>query len=316
MRPVTFFAVNKYLQSSGYSCYSFEVRTQGNYLPVDAEWNYKDIPHLNHIHNLVDSGVTFADDHVVTSIITQNVPPFFKFPMTLVNYHVASDKIIYHSQFLFWVIVIETTFCFLDEINKAGCEVVTKYNLYGPRYLQWLCFFFKFVIKRNNKELMNEDVPMRNRRQELREAGFDFKVSMGEYHSYSKTLELDRQNVISPNLMGFVGKFDLKDIPEGDEGLLLGDSVGMGFRVVRSVKKDVLLIFSRVCDHYGADLSSARCQKGFLICPWHGKFVKPLATISTKGDDVSVLQKQAGVKLKVVGQAVSLYWEMKSEKRG
>ncbi|MBU6338902.1 MAG: hypothetical protein KGQ36_02905 [Rickettsiales bacterium] len=37
----------------GYKFRTFELSSQGDFLPSDADWNYKDIPHLKNIHNLV-----------------------------------------------------------------------------------------------------------------------------------------------------------------------------------------------------------------------------------------------------------------------
>jgi len=170
MKSTDLKSIDKFLRGYGYSCYRFSVETVGEYLPIDAEWNYKDIPHLNHIHGLVDSGITFADEHIATSILMQEIRPFFKVPMTLVNYHISDSQIIYHSQFLFWVLIIETNFDYLNKEEKTGCRVVTNYNIYSPRFFKWFCPLFKFLIKRNNRSLMKDDVPMRERRHHLRKS--------------------------------------------------------------------------------------------------------------------------------------------------
>jgi len=298
--------LDKYLRSFKYKCYSFSVETLGEYLPIDAEWNYKDIPHLNHIHGLVHSGITFAGDHIATSILVQEIMPFLRIPMTLVNYHVSSKKIIYHSQFLFWIIIIETNFEYRNEIERTGSRTITKYNLYGPRIFRWLCPLFKFFIKRNNQNLMQDDVPMRERRQTLRKAGYDFLVSKKDYHSYSDTLKLGDSNLIEPDLTGLIGTFELSDVPVGTRGLLVGDAIGRGFRVVKLQETNVLLVFERVCEHYGADLSNAKLDQKMLMCPWHGNRLRPIAQIHL-AENNSVQGQRKNFEIKIDGQTVSIF---------
>ena len=66
------------LSNEGVTFKSFTLTSEGDYAFDDADWNYKDIPHLKHVHNLVESHPTFASDNQVNHIIFQKIPPFFK----------------------------------------------------------------------------------------------------------------------------------------------------------------------------------------------------------------------------------------------
>ena len=38
-------------KEEGYTFRIFELASEGDFLPSDADWNYKDVPHLKNVHH-------------------------------------------------------------------------------------------------------------------------------------------------------------------------------------------------------------------------------------------------------------------------
>ena len=43
------------MTNEGYCNTEFMLESVGKYTPLDSDWNYKDVPHLNIVHKNVDS---------------------------------------------------------------------------------------------------------------------------------------------------------------------------------------------------------------------------------------------------------------------
>ena len=73
------------LESHGLSfSQSSQVHT-GSYDALDAEWNYKDVPHLGKIHSQVNAVVTYLGDNVSSSMFVQSIGPIKIILNTLLN---------------------------------------------------------------------------------------------------------------------------------------------------------------------------------------------------------------------------------------
>ena len=58
-------------QKYNYKFDIFTVTSLGEYNKEDSDWNYKDVPHLNIVHQNVDSVQAFISDKVAGSVNTQ-----------------------------------------------------------------------------------------------------------------------------------------------------------------------------------------------------------------------------------------------------
>jgi hypothetical protein len=93
---------------------------------------------------------------------------------------------------------------------------------------------------------------------------------------------------------------DIEAIPQGSK--LMADSAGQGVRIVREVNK--LQVFPRICLHEGASLDDAKISNDCLICPWHGKKIKPIFEIDLQSPLKSY--ESSGIKLTINDQVMRI----------
>ena len=260
------------LKAQGLYFSSFSLDHQGNYAATDAEWNYKDVPHLHYVHEWAEAIISYVGDHEIASVNIQNVLGL-KLPLGVFNYSFDGRTQIYYTTFLFFVLIVETTYDPLD-VNKT--KVVTTYSVGSPRVLQFTFPFIRWLITRNYKNLMSTDIPMRTRRGELRSWGYAFIRPSGGY-GFEQTMNISGSNVVVTKDPIPFPSVQLKI--ERDQSLpnewLIGRADHLGLRVVR--KDEKILLFPRMCPHEGASLDLHPCVKGKVTCPWHGRVFQPVA---------------------------------------
>jgi len=119
-------SLKKTLGNEGVNFKTFKLFSEGRFSFVDADWNYKDIPHLHYVHDLVESHIAFADHDIVTNISFQKIPPFFRIPISITNYDYDKDTQIYYTSFLFYILLVETK---IVKVKENFTRVETRYNI-------------------------------------------------------------------------------------------------------------------------------------------------------------------------------------------
>jgi hypothetical protein len=259
------------LSAEGMVFSSSEQSHTGQYAPADAEWNYKDVPHLKEIHNQVEGIPGAITREYWVGFFMQKIGPV-QVPITVFNYGADPLSNVYFGAVGPFALIISTNW---QDNGNSTTTVVTQYNLGSARYLRWMHGIVHKVLARNYKVLMDADTPMRLRRGELRSRGYEFDGD-NTGHGFLETINLQTVGVIPPSAaesFSWVGEVDA--IPQGST---FGgtDDVG-GVRIVR--QQDKLLVFPRVCLHAGASLDDAKIDGDCIICPWHGKRTQPLAVL-------------------------------------
>jgi hypothetical protein len=262
------------LKGLGYKFRSFELISSGQYEIDDADWNYKDVPHLDFIHPLVDScPAVIADEHVST-IFLQKVFGM-KLPMVLYNYESGKDEQTYFSAFMAFVLIICTKY----DHGSGVTTVTTKYNIGGPSILLALAFpIIRYALSKNYTNLMDGDTPMRLRRGELRAMGARFKKP-GNSYSFRKTMLVTEVNCTFDESLFSKEESERVDQVVKHEGdtaarFLTGRSDAWGLRV--EIRDGLALVYPRLCEHEGACLDSAMADQMALRCPWHNKRINPI----------------------------------------
>jgi nitrite reductase/ring-hydroxylating ferredoxin subunit len=203
--------------------------------------------------------------------------------MSVFNYQVKPGSQIYYTTWLFFVLVVETVY---HEAAPGRTRVETTYSVGTTRWLRWCFPVIRWLITRNYRDLMSQDVPMRLRRGQLRQWGYAFEGD-GSTHSFEKTMDVSVANVRPPADASPWPETSLsleRDLPAGRE-ILLGRSDHLGLRVVREGEK--ILVFPRMCPHEGANLDVSRCAGQSIACQWHGRQFKPLAALPAAGSQRS-----------------------------
>jgi len=280
------------LEKEGLHFSQFSLTHEGNYTTDDADWNYKDVPHLHHIHQLVEATFATMTDKLITTINVQSVFGL-KLPLCVVNYESGKNEQTYFTSWLFFVLIVQTKYV---ELGECKTRVVTTYHVGSPRLLKWCFPLIRFSIKRNYKDLMSGDIPMRERRGKLRSWGYSFHKDTDTY-SFPKTMEIMQENALPPKTITEPYQIQINDkLPHNGE-YFHGRDDHLGLRLVR--KDSELYVFSRMCMHEGASLDSSTCSKEMkLKCPWHGRLHAPLACFKLN-ENKSQMVKTNGLQMEM-----------------
>lgn len=258
------------LKAEGLRFSEFTLTHEGDYAVADADWNYKDVPHLHFVHELVEATIALVEDD---KIVTVNMQKVFgiTLPLTVCNYQAENERQVYFTTWLFFALIVETGY---ERLAENRTRVHTTYAIGAPALLRWCVPFIRWTIKRNYKNLMSTDIPMRERRGRLRSWGYSFKRT-GEQYSFEQTMDIHRCNVMNAATSFSAVRLDLSEVLPGDGQYYVGRSDHLGLQLRRSANR--VEVFPRMCVHEGAELDGSGYCEGKIRCPWHGRAYSPLA---------------------------------------
>jgi hypothetical protein len=264
------------LGPAGFTFSQFQLVSEGHYATYDADWNYKDIPHLNALHKLVNSYPSSIADDIVTSVNLQNVAGFV-LPMIVVNYHSGQDRQTYYTSFLNLLLIVETHW---SSIGPNQTRVETNYAIGSRWYLKFLHPIVRRLITKNYRQLMSEDLPMRDRRGTLRDWGYAYRTD-GPPHSFAATLHILEENMVVKHDMPTpapetIPLAQLDGARTQDFFTSRSDHWGLRLRV----DDGHLQVYPRMCPHEGACLDEQPIERATVRCPWHARILRPLATLA------------------------------------
>jgi hypothetical protein len=269
--------IEESLKLEGLKRKSFTVSSEGRYSSDDADWNYKDIPHLKMVHKLINNHLVVGENYFLTSIAFQKILGIFKIPLCLINYDYDESTQIYYTSFLFYILVIETR---IIKVEENFTKVETTYNIFGGNFMPIFFWAIRFLLIRNYKNLMADDIPMRNRRGWLRDQGYKFtKVNEDQKYTYLETARISEKHVYYSGENKKIFHYSIPLDHELPLTTCVGDSGSTGFRIEHQDGR--LYIYPRMCNHEGADLTCADKKGANLICPWHGKMIEPIAILDS-----------------------------------
>ena len=257
------------LTGEGFRFCHFTMISEGDYSADDADWNYKDTPHLHQIHALAESHPALVGHDLNCTINLQRILGMW-FPIALVNFEFAKNRQVYYTTLLFFVLVIETK---IEPRGPISCAVHTNYSIGAPRWIFFLTPLLRKLVVRNYHVLMSEDIPMRNRRGQLRKLGYSFRKK-GETYSFANSRLIMQENLLPPSGASNVIRADYVELLQGKREAFAGDEGLLGFRLVRIA--DEVVLYPRACPHEGASLDKSDCTGGSVKCRWHGRNIAPI----------------------------------------
>lgn len=273
MRKLSKAELIRRLKQEGLRFSEMSLISEGDYTPDDADWNYKDVPHLHHVHELAEAYPALIDDDVICSVNMQKIL-FLWFPITLVNYEFSAYRQVYFTTLFFFVLVIETV---SESVGPLRTRVTTNYSIGYPKWLGVAAPILKWLIRRNYNVLMAADIPMRERRGELRKLGYRFEKK-GETYSFEDTLNVSKSNLLPPKDVSFLIRSNYFQELSSRNETFIGDSGLLGVRLLR--RHDEVIIFPRACPHEGALLDTMPCDAENVRCYWHGRLIRPIGRFS------------------------------------
>ena len=281
------------LAEQGMCFTSSEQRTTGEYDSADAEWNYKDVPHLKEAHENAEAINGALSKSSASSIFIQKVGPI-RIPLSVCVYSPGPNSISYFTSIGPFVLVISSSWKTL----LTSTTVTTRYHLGSTRFFKPFHFFIHKILEKNYKVLMNVDVPMRVRRGELRSRGYIFLNDESGY-GFLETINLQVLGVKVPTtLPDFKVEMEISDLPQGTT--LLGENDSRGIRIIR--EENQFRVFPRICLHAGALLDDAKIEDNCVRCPWHGKRIKAIFDFNL--DDQTKSYESSGFKMTIEKQVL------------
>ena len=255
----------------------FDFIDYGKYSIEDADWNYKDVTHTEKVHEAVNQIQGAILNDVQTTVNLQKIPFFgITFPLVLVNYEYKKDNQIYFTSTGPFIVIANVKH---TSLSKNETKVTTKFAVGSKGIFSLLNPLIKYFISKNHAQLMREDVPMRERRGELRENGHSF-YSPTETYSFSFSEEITRSNVhIDINTEAKIKIFK-NEILSAKDNSILGKKIGiLSFFITIDNEQDIRL-WPTTCPHEGAPLSKKCLKNNIITCPWHARKSQPLMILN------------------------------------
>ena len=264
------------MKAEGYFNTQFSIYNYGDYSVKDSDWNYKDVPHLNIVHKNVDCIQAIVDKNFVGSINFLKLPFIgITLPLIFINYEVSESEQVYFSSFGPFMILVKTS----ASPEGIKTKVTTEFCILSKRFFVFLHPIIKKMILKNNKSLMSEDIPMRERRYELRKLKHSFYNPTSTY-SFKFTEEIFRANVY------IEGENNYVDIPYSDllnsvDGDILGRKSGILSFFVKDDNGNKS-VWPTTCPHEGAKMNKDCIVKSRILCPWHHRRIDRILDFKDK----------------------------------
>ena len=265
------------LEKENYKFNFFYAETIGNHLPEDSDWNYKDVPHSKFVHEDLSSIQVCTLEDTSGSINILKLPFFgLSVPLATINYEQSRFNQIYFSSFGPYILIVNTI---STKIDSDKTKVKTSYAIGSKGLFKYFHKIIERVILKNYNKLMLEDVPMRQRRGELRKSGHKFYSD--NKTSFKFTEEINRANVYLDEGIGSEINIKKSSLLSSKKGDRIGQSSGiLSFFITE--EDNIKKLWPTTCSHEGAYLDN-KCIRGEKIfCPWHNKITKPLLIIGDK----------------------------------
>lgn len=233
---------------------TFHYKTQ-SYLD-DMEWNHMDQLHRPFIHKTYEEVVRIATGKNFAVSLTR----WGRWPIFITVTDVRIDKgLFYQCMTLAGIFYIH----FVLEMTQVGDETATvlTWHIASHRFFKILHPILSRKFHKLNVRLQQEDAQIRERRFELRKAGYSFKSDPADYLSAN----LVSCNTIAPPISSEI-TVDLSKIVEAKTMIEVGKHE---FIILRNEAHEYL-IWPGVCPHEGGKLFGGEICGDKISCPWHG----------------------------------------------
>ena len=264
-------------KNHGFYFSEFKLQCDDPCLPVDTEWNYKDIAHVSFMHDHAIREFTYIGNNVYNTLDIQKVMGI-TIPQSTTFYSTDGDnKLISHTTLFFGVVLVEVSY---QPVGELKTRTTTRYAI-GSKFIlgRLLHPIIKFGVIRNWKRFTKDDRPVRQRRGALRQKGYTFNTQSPVDHL--KTIDTSENGVFILNekskLLKTKESHKLIISKNINKNIFIGEDDHLGLQI--KITPEVIRIFPRLCPHQGGSLDNCNLNDFFIACPWHGRKFKALCSI-------------------------------------
>ena len=264
------------MEACGYRFLQFDIACEDPCLPVDVEWNYKDLVHVGHVHSHMSRQFFYTGQNIYTTIDLQKFLGF-TLPQSGVFYVTDDNRIVVHTTLFFYVIFVEIR---SELVGDLTTRTTTNYAVgTRSRLLGLLNPLLRFGMRRNWARFTKDDRPLRWRRGALRKLGFSFADTSPIDHR--ATLDITGKGVTPPSGSPDDRTYEFVVSDHMGKTEFVGEADHVGLQI--HFDQDEIRLFPRLCPHRGASLDCADASGLAIVCPWHGRHFRPLARIVRNG---------------------------------
>tara|TARA_B100000787_G_scaffold167853_1_gene155385 strand:- start:138 stop:1100 length:963 start_codon:yes stop_codon:yes gene_type:complete len=276
MSNKSFLEIINSLKVNGYKFTFTDVETTGDYFPEDVDWNDKDVKHLNIVHTKVEGLQAVVSDKVMSSIYFQTLPYVgFKIPITVNSYEYSKFNIIYYTLYGPFIVLVNSVSRLIEDHKTQN---VITFAIGSKKIFKIFHPLIKKLLAKNNKLLMSEDLPMRERRGVLRKNNHTF-FSNSETYSYNFSMETYRANVSLKNDSDSLITIKKSELINSVDQQIIGRDIGINSFFITIDNNGNKKLWQSTCTHEGAPLNKKCLKKDILLCPWHNRKIFPLLII-------------------------------------
>ena len=283
-RTPKFDSIVENLEKHGYRFTHDEVSWEDPCLPIDVEWNYKDMTHVEFVHSgqwlKLWREFVYIGENTYTTLDLRNVFGL-SVPQSTTFYSTKDNRLIAHTSLFFFVILVEVKF---EATGDFGTKTTTRHAIGAKNPIARLFIpLINYATRKNWRQFTEDDLPLRRRRGELRKKGYSFldqsPVDLRE------TLQVGGMGVFPSDKAPDVSRFDVEVAKNMGETVKVGNDDHFGLQI--GISDNEIKIFPRLCPHRGASLDydyslgrpPSNCHDSTITCAWHGRKFTPLCTI-------------------------------------
>ncbi len=256
----------------------------GDVSVADLDWNHMDQEHRPYIHDTYHESVRIASARDFALSVTRLGRLPFLAQVTDIR---LGPGHFYQSVSLLGIAIVHSTIR-MTPLDNGKVRQDIDWMIVTHRLFRFVHGWLNRRMQRLNAVQNVEDIPVRDRRTELRRRGWRFRTDDPDFLN-SNTSE---NNAIPPAVEG-----ELREaIPEGAGPHVL--CLGAFEFLVRRVE-DGVHVWPGVCPHEGGNLCEGARHGDRIECPWHGFRFGPVRL--TAGEPVGDL---FGVRVRFDGDAL------------
>ncbi len=236
----------------------------------DLAWNHMDQMHRPLVHNTYLEASRIARGRNFALSLTKMTP--FSLLVPVMDVQLGPD-LFYQSFTLFSLVHV---LCLNRMVPEPDGRCLQRTEWYITSH--WLFKFLHPLVHRRFRRLVEfqnaQDIPIRDRRQQLRERGYRFGSDDPDYLS-SNSLELA---VRPPRLEG-THRIDVSAV-----GAALEQKMAGPIELLIRRSGGTVEVWPGVCPHEGGPLLCGKLEAGRIECPWHGLNFSGVSLTPSKPD--------------------------------